>query len=148
MRAIYFAFLAAAICYVMPTNASAERYVNISQRCNYDCLKSACANAGGHFSGDHTNYQCNNEKKGAYVGCTGTVCHGTVPIRGKGNNTITGILHGGSSPPAKVGDGNTKPLRHPINVNAPNKPISVGSPIGSRKGNAGGLNNGGGPRNH
>ncbi len=100
MRSRHILVLATAL-FVMPLLAprsALAEFVNISQQCSYDCLKSHCDAVGGQFGGNHTNYFCNNLKKDTRVECTatanGTVCSGQVPgkvVHG-GKHTIGGIL--------------------------------------------------------
>ena len=93
-RIAVFAGVTIAVVAMPPT--SFAKFVNISQQCNYDCLKSACDKAGGQFNGNHTQYWCNNEKKDTSVHCNNSVCSGTVPLRARpGKGGISGILQSG-----------------------------------------------------
>jgi hypothetical protein len=94
MRKRGFVTAAAVFCAAMLVfvgDASATK-VNIKQKCDYNCLKTACANVGGRFGGSAENgYVCWNDAKGTTVACQNSKCTGTVP------RTVTGVqpnIHG------------------------------------------------------
>lgn len=60
--------------------AASATKVNIKQKCDYNCLQTACANVGGRFEGSAANgYVCWNDAKGTTVSCYKSQCTGTVP---------------------------------------------------------------------
>jgi hypothetical protein len=68
--------------------------VNIKQKCDYNCLQTACTNVGGRFGGSAANgYVCWNDAKGTTVSCYKSTCTGTVPRTVTGvKQTVRGVL--------------------------------------------------------